>query len=158
MPTDTSHDKLNMMQTLVKVEETTGRLYEAYGRIFPEHEEFWFGLTMEEADHASAILDLINMYRNGKANFYEDSKLIAVAENLLSQLENELKQAEQGPLSFNDALSRALNIEKSLAEHRFYRMFGGSSRETLSILELLDSSSNNHVNVLQTELKHHHDA
>ena len=152
----TSEDKLNVMQMLVEVEETTGRLYEAYGRIFPEHEEFWFGLTVEEADRASAILDLINMYKKGRTSFHEDSRMITEAEKLLSRLKNELEQAEQGQFSFNDALLRALDIEKSLAEHRFYRMFGGGSRETLSILELLDSFSNNHVKILQIELKHHH--
>ncbi len=152
----TSEDKLNIMQMLVEIEETTGRLYEAYGRLFPVHEEFWLGLTVEEADHASAILDLINMYKNGRTSFREDSWMIKDAEKLLAQLKNELEQAEQGQFSFNDALSRALNIEKSLAEHRFYRMFGGGSRESLGILELLDSSSSNHVNALQTELKHHH--
>ncbi len=156
MNEDTSDGKLSTMQMLVEVEEAAGRLYEKYGQLFPLHEEFWLGLTVEKGDQASVILDLINLYNNGRASFKENGGMVEDVKSILVTLKDALQNAKKKKLSFEDALSKALDIEKSFAARRFHRMFEGGSPEAIHILELLDTYSNNHIRILEIELKHHH--
>lgn len=67
-----SPEETNILQMMVANEEAVSRLYEVYGSMFPEHEEFWFGLAMEEADHASWILELLHKVSKGSASIYKD--------------------------------------------------------------------------------------
>ena len=146
--------QVSTMKMLAATEEAVGRLYEAYAKKFQEHEEFWFGLVMEEVDHSNAILDFISKVREGSANFLEDRHLVEDVQKFQEHLKQEQVRAKQEDISFIDALLAALDIEKSLIEHRFYRVFEGVSENTRDILEYLDSESDNHIKVLQREIDH----
>ena len=63
---------VNMIHMLAANEEAVGQLYDAYANEFPEHEEFWFGLSMEEADHSNWILELVHRVNEGSATFFKD--------------------------------------------------------------------------------------
>jgi hypothetical protein len=153
----TGAEKPGLMQTIEKIEESAGRLYEMYADRLPEHEEFWFGLTMEEADRAGAVMDLIGMFRSGRTSFHEESSPAEKAEKLLARLSDELEKAKHEKITFNDALQTALEIEKTLYENRFYRLFGGGTAGARSALELLDSTSTSLIRSLQTEIGHGHE-
>jgi hypothetical protein len=147
-------DKAAQMQMTADVEEAVGRLYEAYADLFPAHEEFWSGLEIEQGDRASTIFDLIRKVGNGTARFDADSARMREAEKLLVRVEEELKRADD-QLAFKEALETALDIEKTLAGHRFYGMFDGTGT-TRRAIETLDESATNHVDILRLELKHHY--
>ena len=83
--------KVTIIQTLAMNEENVGRLYEAYANKFPEHEEFWFGLAIEEVDHSNRVLELLNKVKKGSARIYEDrfhtDDLQRFQDNLKEQLD-----------------------------------------------------------------------
>ncbi len=141
------------MQSLAATEESVGKLYEAYANKFLEHEEFWFGLAMEEADHSNSIHDLISKVREGSANFLADESLIEDVQKFQDHLKQQQVRAKREDILFIDALLVALDIEKSFIEHRFYRLFEGVSEETRNVLEYLDSASGNHIKALQREIE-----
>jgi hypothetical protein len=152
----TSDRKTAQMQLVAEINEATGRLYQAYTDIFPLHEEFWTGLTMEQGDRAGTILDLVRNVSNGAAEFYRDDVRAGEAEKLLARLNNEIKTAKTGKISFSEALETALDIEKTLSGQRFFNMFGGNTKNTREILDYLEESSADRVNILRIELSHHH--
>jgi hypothetical protein len=148
-----SPKRVNILQMLAANEEAVGRLYEAYANKFPDHEDFWFGLAMEEADHSNWIFELLHKVNEGSASIYADRSHTENIYSFHSYLTEQLNQVRQESISFADALLTALNIEKSLGERRFFQVFEGDSEETRSVLEYLASATENHIKSLQRKIE-----
>ncbi|MFC1949095.1 hypothetical protein ACFLW0_02865 [Chloroflexota bacterium] len=142
-----------MMQMLAASEEAVGRLYDAYAGRFPEHEEFWLGLAMEEADHANTVFDLMRKVKDGSASFFESRLSVEKVQELQGHLGRQLARVKKEKISFADALSVAVDIEKSLSEHKYYWFFSGASEEVQELLDYLDSATQNHIKVLEREVE-----
>ncbi len=142
----------NIIQMLTETEEAIGRLYEAYSNTLPEHEEFWFGLVMEEADHSNLIHSLLNKVRKGTAGFVVDTKLADEVKDFLELLKQERERAKRENMAFTDALNTALNIEKSVAKQDFYRLFKNPSQDVSDILHQIHRDAESHIKFLQREL------
>lgn len=146
-------EQVNILQMLAKNEEAVGRLYEVYANKFREHEEFWFGLAMEEADHANRVLELIQKVNKGSASVSEGTFKVEDIQKFSNYLKEQLDRARHESMSFVEALSIALNIEKSLIERKFFRIFEGGSEENWHVLEYLASATENHIKVIQKKLE-----
>jgi hypothetical protein len=142
----------NTIQLLTETEEAIGRLYEAYSNTMPEHEEFWFGLVMEEADHSNLVHSLLNKVRKGTASFVVDPKVAGEVKGFLGFLKQEQERAKRENMAFTDALNIALNIEKSIVKKNFYRLFKNPSQDVSSVLHQIRRDAENHVKFLQREL------
>ena len=147
-----SPKRVNILQMLAANEEAVGKLYETYANKIPEHEEFWFGLAMEEADHANWLLDLITKVNKGSASVYESLFKTEDIQDFHNYLTEQLDRAKQERISFVEALAIALNIEKSLIERKYFQIFEGGSEEYWHVLEYLASSTENHIKVIQKQL------
>ncbi|MBN2074802.1 MAG: hypothetical protein JW762_04550 [Dehalococcoidales bacterium] len=66
----------NPIRILTETEEDIGRLYEAYAKKMPEHEEFWFGLVLEEADHSTMVHSLVKKIDTESVSFTSDPEVI----------------------------------------------------------------------------------
>ena len=144
---------IKIIKLLAVNEEAVGQLYEAYASEFPEHEEFWSGLAMEEADHSNWIMELLRKVNEGSVSIYEGRFHIEDVQRLQDYLNEQLIRAKQGNILFVEALSTALNIEKSLIERHFFEVFEGDSEKTRSVLEFLASATENHIGLIQRQLK-----
>ena len=147
-----SPKRVNILQMLAANEEAVGKLYETYANKIPEHEEFWFGLAMEEADHANWLLDLITKVNKGSASVYESLFKTEDIQDFHNYLTEQLDRAKQERISFVEALAIALNIEKSLIERKYFQIFEGGSEEYWHVLEYLASATENHIKVIQKQL------
>lgn len=145
-------DRENTIQMLTETEEAIGRLYEAYSRTLPEHEEFWFGLVMEEADHSNLVHSLLNKVRKGSASFVADAKMADEVKDIREFLKKEQERAKRENMSFIDALNTALNIEKSLIKQDFYRLFTNTSLDVSEVLQHIQHDAESHIEFLQREL------
>ena len=139
------------MEKLGLAEETVGRLYEVYAEAIPEHESFWRGLALEEADHARSVFELVDRAEDGEIEFQSENVPDGYIDRFTGLLEELSKNTQD--ITFVKALENALEIEKTLAERRFYRSFGGGSPEVRAILDYLDSSSESHVKAVELELE-----
>jgi hypothetical protein len=144
---------VSIIKMLAANEEAVGRLYEAYAGKFPEHEEFWFGLAMEEADLSNWIFELLRKVNEGSASIYEDRFQAEDMQKFHNYLKEQLDKVKQEKISLVNALCTALDIEKSLVERGFLQVFEGDSEETLSVLEYLTSATGNHIKVIQRQLE-----
>jgi len=147
--------QIQIIQMVTGAEEAIGRLYETYANRLPEHEEFWFGLVVQEGDHSNLIYNLIKEVENGSASFAADVKLVEEVKNLQELLKREQARAKREKMSFADALQVALDIDKSLVKHGFYRLLRNPSGDVSEAIEKLRRTTANHIKYLQKELEKH---
>ena len=141
------------VQILSEIEEDIGRLYEAYGKKMPEHEEFWFGLVLEEADHSNLVHNLIKKLHTDSVSFTSDPAVIAKLKEFRDFLVREKEKVKKENLSFTDALKVAIDIENSIIKNGIYHLFKNPSGDMVEIMEKLRHDNTSHVKFLRMELE-----
>ena len=87
---DLQQEACDLLRALIKIEETVARLYQAYAEKFPEYEEFWTGLVMEQIDHSNVIHARLAEAKKGSVHFSRD-KVSAEAIQTFSNLADKSK-------------------------------------------------------------------
>ena len=143
----------NPVQILTETEEDIARLYEAYARKMPEHEEFWFGLVLEEADHSNLVHSLIKKIHTDSVSFTSDPAIIDKLKEFRDFLIQEKERVKKEDLSFIDALQVAIDIENSIIKHGIYRLYRNPSGDVVDMMEKLHHDNANHIKFLRMELE-----
>lgn len=143
----------NPIKILTEAEEDIGRLYEAYARKMPEHEEFWFGLVLEEADHSNLVHSIINKLDTESVSFSSTPEVITKLKEFRDFLVREKEKAKKEDLSFTDALRVAVDIENSIIKNEIYHLFTNPSGDVLGIMEKLRHDNTSHIKFLRMELE-----
>jgi hypothetical protein len=143
----------NPLGLLADVEEDIGRLYEAYAKNMPEHEEFWFGLVLKEGDHSYLIHNLASKYGNGTASSPVDDATIDKVTELRELLKRETGKAGKKYLSFTEALQTAINIEKYISDNSIYSLLCNSSCAEIDNVGKLNYDNTTLIKFLRKELK-----
>jgi rubrerythrin len=111
---------VSILEMLKDHELIIADLYEAYAEVLDDDEKTWGLLVREEKGHAKIIERLTEQVRNGEAVFavgvFSTNKLKAS----MATLKEEIKTVRANPPTHRDAVMKALEIEKSLLEHRFF--------------------------------------
>lgn len=151
MTADSTAEPQNNLERLALAEETVGRLYDYYAAVFPEHEEFWKGMAMEEADHATAVYELLDKADDSEIGIW--SRIIP--DNYMDMISSLLEQLLKNGsgITFRQALENALKVENTMAEHGFYNSFSSASEEMQGILDYLGSTSESHCEAVKHELR-----
>jgi hypothetical protein len=143
----------NLIQILIEAEEDIARLYEAYAKKMPEHEEFWFGLVLEEADHSNMVHGLVNKIDTDSVSFTSDPEVIHKLKEFRDYLVSEKEKVKREDLSFTDALQVAVDIENSIMKNGIYHLFTNPSGNMVEIMEKLRHDNTSHVRFLRRELE-----
>ena len=117
----------NPIQILADTEEDIARLYEAYAEKMPEHEEFWFGLVLKEANHSNLVHSLINKLDIKSITFTSDPEVINKLKEFRDFLVEEKEKVKKEDLSFSDALQVAVAIENSIIKNGIYHLYTNPS-------------------------------
>ena len=141
--------EMDAAELLATHEEAIGGLYQAYAKLFPDHESFWFGLAGEEAEHARWIRDLTAKAKAGSAHLDEKRFRTEAIKTSLDYIRNLTAQASSGNIELTDALSTALDIEKALIERKYFEILRGDSEEVKRTLEALTRSTKAHIEKVQ---------
>ena len=141
--------ELDLLELLARTLENAARLYEAYSRAFPELEEFWFGLAMEEVDSSNLVHSCIMQIRSG--SIHVDTSRIDEAElqNLLDSIQGELARVQRKKIDINDAIDSALNIERMIVEGEYLEVLSTYLEEIGHPLPYPVVTAKNHVKVLE---------
>ncbi|UCC16043.1 MAG: hypothetical protein JSU58_06610 [Dehalococcoidales bacterium] len=145
--------KENPIQILTETEEDIARLYEAYASEMPEHEEFWFGLVLEEADHSNLVHRLIKEVHTDSVSFTSDPAIIDKLKEFRNFLVREKEKVKQEDLAFTDALQVAVDIENSIIKSGIYHLFKNPSGDVVDIVEKLRHDNTNHIKFLRIKLE-----
>jgi len=143
----------NPIQILTETEEDIGRLYEAYAKKMPEHEEFWFGLVLEEVDHSNMVHSLVSKIDTDSVSFTSAPEVINKLKEFRDFLVNEKQKVKKEDISFTDALQVAVDIENSIIKNGIYHLFTHPSGEVIEIMEKLRHDNTSHVKFLWMELE-----
>jgi len=135
----------DIIEILAKNEQAVARLYRAYADRFSEYKDFWFGLAIEEEDHASELHKLREVSDKGSLYLSQDRFNIAAINTFSRYLEEESAPDRVEELSLINALSIAVYIEESIIEHKFFDVFETDSVELRHILLNLAAETKRHL-------------
>ncbi|HEX7320732.1 MAG TPA: hypothetical protein VF399_10315 [bacterium] len=128
-------------------EERLSILYNAYAKKFPEYEAFWSGLAADEVEHAGLVHQLS---AEKKAVDYNADRLNASAVEIsIGYLNDQIANIKKYDISLINALSIAMNFERSIMDGKIYEAFKGRSTSAKNILQKLTSSLKKHVDLTE---------
>ena len=148
--TTPTEKQLATLNELAELEESIGRLYEAYAMLFPDYRQFWSGLVEEEKEHAVWLRELRSYVVKGTAKFSENRFNIFAIQAYINYLKDELDKAKGRALV--NALSIALYIEESLMEHKYFEIVDGDSKELKQTLSNLANATQSHIERVRNAL------
>ena len=138
---------------LIKNEETTALLYEAYAAKFPKERDFWNGLAEEEKAHASWIE---KFYNDKKDLIYFNDKRFKpeIFEISLNYMSEKLDEAndEDAKITHKEALSVALGLETGMIERGYFEVFEKDSAELKETLQDLSAATIKHTDKIRKKL------
>lgn len=146
-------DISNQIDLLAKNEEAIAGLYQLYADRFPEYEEFWLGLAVEEIDHSNLIHEIAQKIKQKKARLYERESGVKNIDDFNNILKQEIDRAKYEPLSHKDALITALKVVNYVIEHSYFNMFDSDSKEIRTILDKLATTNKSHHTFIRERLK-----
>ena len=144
-----------MVNALVQLENSVGRLYAQFALSFPEDHAFWELLAAEEANHA-CILEALTEF---DANAGELSRFFPepVKDSILAvnkKLEGLLRNISHTRISREEALNIGIQIEESAGETHFQNMsIADTPSRIVATFQLLVSADKDHAERLKNYLR-----
>jgi len=130
-------------------EKAIGRLYAAYARRFPTDSEFWLGLSREEEQHANWVRSLRSRIEDDPSSLVANRFPTEAIELSLAYVNRLIEASDASSLTRVNALSVALDIERSLLEHRYFEVFSSEDPQIRRTLQLLRQSTQTHLQKVQ---------
>ena len=143
---------LEQIQILEKNEEALAGLYQVYANRFPQYEEFWFGLAMQEIDHSNLLHEMIQKVKRREARLYEHTLDIKYLQTFSDLIERETDKAKYEPISHYEALSTALRVESDIIEHKYAQIFDSDSEEIRRDLDEMTIATKRHLKLIKEHL------
>ena len=150
-------DIISLIDESINLELNVSDLYLLFHNIFPDDEEFWWKLVLEEKNHAALI-------QSGKDHFeplkkfplkllhHNLEELKATNNTLLSLIRN----FEETPPSREEAFNIALKIENSACELHFQNFMDGESNSTIEdIFQELNRDDKEHALRIRSYMEAH---
>jgi len=130
-------------------EKAIGRLYTAYARRFPRDREFWLDLSREEQQHARWVESLRLRVEEDPASLVVERFPTGTIELSLAYINRLIENADASHLTRINALSIALDLERSLLEHKYFEVFKSDNPQIERTLQLLRQSTQSHLQKVQ---------
>lgn len=140
-----------ILELLVQQETYLAELYQVYAEKFPEYEALWLSLVKEEKTHAKWIKGLLKSAKTGSVHFDEGKIRIHPLNTFMGGIKIAIKKARDNDISPLQAISYALDIEKSMFEKDVFAQFGAVSKKAKSVLGLLQKKTEAHTESIKIE-------
>jgi len=139
------------LQMLIDHENTISELYAAYADRFAERRQYWLELAHEETEHADEIRKLVPLAGKGNRLLNTAGFKPAAVKTSISYLRDQIGNARRGFVSFRDALSTALDLEKAMIERKFFDIFETPAPEAQAVLRTLTEGTQKHIDTIEIE-------
>jgi hypothetical protein len=137
-----------LINHLVKYELAIAGLYETFASILPESKKDWTALANEERLHAKWINTLHTHLKNEKLTFEQTKFTAQAAKTAINYVEDQIDKAKKTKPDLKNSLNTAINIEKSLLESAFFRVFNLRGLETKKVRSQLEEATRSHIDRL----------
>jgi pyrroloquinoline quinone (PQQ) biosynthesis protein C len=112
-------NQTDIIELLAIHEEKISQLYKTYADKFPDYKDFWNSLSEEEKDHAKLIRELKAKIQERTVTYDRERLRISIIQRSMDYLEDQLNRAQKKEMTLINALSIALDLEKSIIDERF---------------------------------------
>ncbi|MEA1926781.1 MAG: rubrerythrin family protein [Candidatus Auribacterota bacterium] len=152
-----NNDITSLIEESIKIELNVSKIYLLFHELFPDDDEFWWNLTLEEKNHAALI-------QSGKEHFeplnkFPDGLLADSLRDLRdtnSNLHSIIRNFEKTPPSRKEAFNTALNIEYSAGELHFQTFMDKESDSTVdTIFQQLNKEDKEHALRIRAYMEEH---
>jgi hypothetical protein len=133
------------IQLLEKYELSIATLYETFASVLPESKNAWMAFADEERLHAKWINTLSTYLKDGKIPFEQTKSTAQSAKTAIDYIENQIDKALKEKRDLKQSLNLAINIEKSLLESAFFRVFKLTVPEAQKIRARLEEATKSHL-------------
>lgn len=142
-----------MISALIEHENAIAGLYDVYEECTGESPEFWHQLVREENAHAYVLQELQNRFLNNE--IYVDSwkfNLTAI-KTAIEYIKLKTEQARQNGISYMSALVIARDVESTILEHDFFRLYKPQNYADDIEIESLAKHTAEHLERIIQEIK-----
>lgn len=146
----------NLLTPLRKHELVIAALYDRFGDLSPESKETWKSFADEERLHARWI-DVLHAHLNDETISFEQTRMTTQSTTIaIEYIERQITPLEKGPIDLGKDMAMAVDIEKSLLESAFFKVFKLSGPKAETIRSRLMAATEAHIKRLtdwQIEIK-----
>ncbi len=133
------------IELLQRHELAIADLYDKFGDLFPRSNKSWQAFADEERRHAKWIGALHAHLNDGTVSFEETHMTIQSTRIAIEYIERQIEGLEKKHIDLSKALAMAVDIEKSLMESAFFRIFKLSAPKGEAIRSRLMAETENHI-------------
>ncbi len=135
---------------MIRQEFLLAKLYTLFTEQFPEQGEIWDDLAKDEKKHAGWLNQFYDAGEKGLILFDEGKIKTYTMNSYIEHLMGILARAENQELTQSQAITFALDLERSLIEKNAFTHFDSTSEKTRSILKRLTIETENHIKKVQS--------
>ena len=134
-----------LFHLLEKYELSIARLYETFATLLPETKDSWMVFAKEERLHARWINRLYSYVKDGKIQ-QEQTKITKQSTLMaIEYIENQIDKTLNSKPDLKQFLNTAIDIEKSLMESAFFKIFDLNTPATQKIKAQLKEATSSHL-------------
>ena len=142
-------NQLNELIRLMRENELAlSALYETCAGLFPEHRDAWTAFAKEEQRHAKWVETLHTHLKNERITFDQVHFTIQSVRISIDYINRERIRVSTQPVDLKKALNIAVNMEKSLLENAFFKIFKLSNTSAAAIQTKLEEETKSHLHRL----------
>lgn len=135
-----------LIQFLQKYELSIATLYETFASVLLLSRNVWMAFADEERLHAQWINTLHAHLKNEKISFEQTKFTVQSVKTAIEYIEYQIDRTKKNKTDLKQAINIAINIEKSLLESAFFKVFklsGGSKAQ--NIKARLEEATKSHL-------------
>jgi len=144
-----------LLEAMREHELTLAHLYGLYAKKYPDYEDFWVSLSLEENQHAAWLDKLWIEIENGSEDIIIERFPIGAVQRSTEYVKSLEDTTNQPDFTLVNALSTALRLEEAFMENKFFEVCEGDSVKTKRTLNLLAQSTQEHCRKVREFLQQH---
>ncbi len=142
-------DQIRLCQELTKYESGLAHLYGIYARKFPEHFEFWDGISLEESTHAFLLKNFLSLLEDKTIRYAPRPFKAADIAPYIKELSDIANDALRNELDLCETLLVARELEDRVLEKEMIKPYDDDSPELKKILSSIQSDTQGHARRLR---------
>jgi len=136
--------KEQIVDLLAENELAIKQLYEFYAKTFPKEAVFWLDIANDEKDHAMALLSLKEKVDDIYVYFDEERFTPEAILSTKNYINERIKYVIENKINFLTALSVARDVENSLIERNYFKVFESDTPKIKNVLKKLEKETLEH--------------
>jgi len=141
--------KEQIVDLLAENELAIKQLYEFYAKTFPEEASFWLSIASQEKEHAEALLSLKEKLDDINVYFDEKRFTPEAIQSTKDYIDERIKYVIDNKIDILTALSIARDLENSLIERNYFKVFESDTPEIKNVLKKLETETLKHRKMVE---------